>query len=333
VSDQLDLFAETDAAAAADHRAWYDQYGWTTETHGAPLQPLLADTDPYGPAIWQKVAAEWVLEHGNFGCLARCHVWRTPGLAPGNRGRGNWEQPADAYEQGPCTPEVMNLRIECDDPAHDRGNRGYHDRLHPGRPYRWNRAKQRDAAAGLEHRWNADGCYCLTAVLARGICLGCGWSGPIRHPEAGGEHVAVEDAHDHAFPGWRDLPVVPKRPEWGESKAARKAMQTWAARLAQVYPVGWLERGGPIRTDRGPIGSIGTRHVPEVAGYGGYDLSATPSFEQLTAAQQEEVTIYAQLLDEQWQVRTARAQAARVAEVEARNAEARTDTPLGGDVR
>jgi hypothetical protein len=323
-TDQLDLFAEVDAEDRAREREWYAQYGWTTETHGAPLQPLFADVDPYGPAAWQKVAGEWVREHGNFACLLRCHVWRIPSLEPGNSmGLGAQTRPAGEFLGGRCWPSQMRLTAECDDFTHDRGNRGYRDRLYPGQPYRMNRAKERDAAAGLEHRWNADGCYCVTVDVSRGICLGCGWSGPIRDNERGGSHLAVEDAHDHAFPGWRELPVVPKRPEWGEGQAARKAMARWVEHMHEVYPADWLERGGPIRTDRGPIGSLGTRHVPNATGFGGYDLSATPIWEQLSPLQQAEQAIYRQLMDEQWAVDRARRQAKAEADLAARNAAAK----------
>ena len=47
----------------------------------------------------------------------------------------------------------------------------------------------------------------------RGACLGCGWVSPRTHLlQAGGENAAVEDAHDHTHPGWRDLPVVAALP-------------------------------------------------------------------------------------------------------------------------
>ena len=42
----------------------------------------------------------------------------------------------------------------------------------------------------------------------RGACLGCGWAGIPRRDE----NVAVEDAHDHAWPGWRELPLVGRCP-------------------------------------------------------------------------------------------------------------------------
>jgi hypothetical protein len=308
-TDQLDLFAEQDAAEALVAAEEYRVNGWKTERHGAPLQPLFSDVDPYGPAVWAKVADEWVREFGNFGCLLRCHVWRVPGEGPGSMyGRTS----ADEMLGGRCFPAHMRLTAECDDPAHDRG-RDVGEALRTGRGF-----VPRDVVASFP-QWNADRCYCVQLDVSRGVCLGCGWTGPIRSRGEGGGHVAVEDAHDHAFPGWRELPVVLKRPEWGESKQARAAMQRWVEKIHEWYPADWLERGGPIRTDRGPIGSLGTRHVPGATGFGGYDLSATPIEEQLTPAQREEVAIYAQLIDEQWAFDRAR----RIAAKEAADAAAR----------
>jgi hypothetical protein len=314
---QLDLFAELDAAEAEVAREEYRVNGWKTEVHGVPLKPLFADVDPYGPVIWQKVAREWVREHGNFGCFFRCHVWRIGITEPGQDGLGS--QGAEPFSGGPCAPSYMTLRIDCDDEAHDRGNRGWRDHLHPGKPYRMNRAKERDAAAGREHRWNADGCYCITFWVARGVCLGCGWSGPIRSEEEGCGQAAVEDAHDHAFPGWREKPVVRRPPEWGSGEKAKADLRRWHDEVAELYGKAWLATGGPIRTDRGPIGSAGTRHVPGGSRFGGYDLSATPDWHQLTPAQQEEESIYRQLLDEQWDKRRAERTAERMAELEERN--------------
>jgi hypothetical protein len=37
--------------------------------------------------------------------------------------------------------------------------------------------------------------------LYRGGCLGCDWEGDVRERPSD----AVEDAHDHAWPGWRNL--------------------------------------------------------------------------------------------------------------------------------
>lgn len=88
----------------------------------------------------------------------------------------------------------------------------------------------------------------------------CGWA-----CDADGENAAVEAAHDHAFPGWRDLPAVD----------ARQGEKGWSAkdarRLVDVYGSDWLDTGGPIRTWRP---RFGLRHVPGRAPGGGYDMSA-----------------------------------------------------------
>ncbi|HKT03735.1 MAG TPA: DUF6349 family protein [Rugosimonospora sp.] len=106
-----------------------------------------------------------------------------------------------------------------------------------------------------------DECYCVGDLLYRGACRGCGWEGEPRD----GENAAVEDACDHAWPGWRDLPVVPRVPEDAKRHAA------WAQRVAARYPANWLVDGGPIRTRRS---GLGTRHVPGRTPFGGYDLAA-----------------------------------------------------------
>lgn len=96
--------------------------------------------------------------------------------------------------------------------------------------------------------------------LYRGACLGCDWEGETRRRH--GE--AVEDAHDHAWPGWRDLPAV-QRPKSNYDR--------WLTEIKRAYPRGWLEAGGPIVTVR-PDSRFG-RHEPGKAPGGGYDLAAT----------------------------------------------------------
>lgn len=105
-------------------------------------------------------------------------------------------------------------------------------------------------------------CSCVGSLVYRGACLHCDWEGGVRADE----NTAAEDAHDHAWPGWRDLPIVPRRPE------NPKAQPRWVETVQDAYPAGWLEAGGPIRTDRAPYG---TRHVPNHTGFGSYDLCGT----------------------------------------------------------
>ena len=101
-------------------------------------------------------------------------------------------------------------------------------------------------------------------LLYQMICEPCGW-----HSIAGNENAAVEAWHDHALPGWRDLPVVPgkviARTETGLSKVGR----VW---ITERYPQHMQIPGAPIITERAPYG---TRHVPGRSPWGGCDLSST----------------------------------------------------------
>ncbi|OBI29064.1 DUF6349 family protein [Mycolicibacter sinensis] len=106
-------------------------------------------------------------------------------------------------------------------------------------------------------------CQCVGGSVYRGACTGCSWEGPVR----GCENRAAEDAHDHSWPGWRELPVVPPAPESGTSKAQK---QRWIDAVAAAYPDGWLVSGGPILTSRGS--STGTRHAENRTPFGGYDM-------------------------------------------------------------
>ena len=110
-------------------------------------------------------------------------------------------------------------------------------------------------------------CLCVgRGGVYRGACLHCTWEGPLRD----GENAAAEDAHDHAWPGWRELPLVPRRPDTASnSQKTSAALRNWIARVNAAYPAGWLEASGPIRTSRS---TYGTRHVPNHTGFGGYDL-------------------------------------------------------------
>ncbi len=123
-------------------------------------------------------------------------------------------------------------------------------------------------------------CCCLGGLYYRGACLGCPWEGPVRDHE----NPAVEDAHDHSWPGWRDLPTVPRRPDTGSgtSSAARTRLTGWAAQVHAAYPAGWLTGGGPIRTQRQ---AARTRHVPAHSGFGGYDLAVLAPQPQATQQQ------------------------------------------------
>ncbi len=72
--------------------------------------------------------------------------------------------------------------------------------------------------------------------LKRGACFGCVWEGPDRTTI----NSAIEDAYDHAFPGWRALPAV-----------VRKPRSDWLGEVSRVYPGSWFQSGGPITIVRG----------------------------------------------------------------------------------
>jgi hypothetical protein len=94
----------------------------------------------------------------------------------------------------------------------------------------------------------------------RGACLGCEWEGP----DWRSERDAVEDAHDHCWPGWRDLPAA---------RPSGTNYQRWLEEVKRAYPEAWLDAGGPIVTVRAD--SRFSRHMPAKAPGGGYDLAAT----------------------------------------------------------
>jgi hypothetical protein len=117
------------------------------------------------------------------------------------------------------------------------------------------------------HRWEDETpCQCVGGTLHRGMCLYCDWEGPDRVSE----RKAIEDAHDHAWPGWRDLPVVPRWPEEGSGKKKGMARAAWWAKVHELYPPGWVEQGGPILTRR-QTGSTGA-HQGWSHPHGGWDL-------------------------------------------------------------
>ena len=102
--------------------------------------------------------------------------------------------------------------------------------------------------------------------MYRGVCTWCDWESSHFWSD---ENTAVEDALDHAWPGWRDVPVLEKSPEGGSSAAAKKKLHKWRDQMDALYPPGWVAQGGPIKTWR-EYGA--TRHVPNRSGFGGYDL-------------------------------------------------------------
>jgi hypothetical protein len=104
-----------------------------------------------------------------------------------------------------------------------------------------------------------------------GACLGCGWVSPNAHLFGqGGENAAVEAAHDHTHPEWREVPIVAAVPAPDSPSQYARQIARWREQWEPLLPVGWLDAGGPVRTprDRGA-----TRHVPCRAPGGGYDLA------------------------------------------------------------
>jgi hypothetical protein len=149
-----------------------------------------------------------------------------------------------------------------------RGSHAWHAQLGSvrfGAEQRTSTCRPTILTADLRCDHSSEDCFCMGDLLYRGACLHCEWEGSVRDCE----NSAVEDAHDHAWPGWRDLPLVGRRPEAGTSAKQKQTMARWVERINDRYPTGWLETGGPIRTTRR---RYGTRHVPNHTGFGGYDL-------------------------------------------------------------
>jgi hypothetical protein len=109
-------------------------------------------------------------------------------------------------------------------------------------------------------------CSCIGGRVYRAFCS-CHWTSPVFADE--GE--AVAGWHDHAWPGWRDLPVVPHnvRPPSGGITKKTKAALAW---VEDRYPAGFQTAGAPIVTQRA---YLGTRCVPGYSPWGGYDISST----------------------------------------------------------
>lgn len=100
-------------------------------------------------------------------------------------------------------------------------------------------------------------------LLYQAVCDPCLWH------ELGEEAQVVEAWHDHALPGWRDLPVVPLNVRVRNETGLTKLARTW---IAESYPEHMQMPGAPIITERQ---EYATRHVPGYSPWGGYDLSST----------------------------------------------------------
>jgi hypothetical protein len=94
-------------------------------------------------------------------------------------------------------------------------------------------------------------------LMHQAICASCRW-----HHISPSERDAVEAWHDHAFPGWRDLPILPGNLRWDDDTKVR----AW---IDQNYPAGWHRDGVPIRTHRAANSS---RPVENRSPFGGFDI-------------------------------------------------------------
>lgn len=101
-------------------------------------------------------------------------------------------------------------------------------------------------------------------LLTQGVCGPCRW-----HSIDRSEQRIVEAWHDHAMPGWRDLPVMPDELARFDSPKHTAAAAAW---IAETYPERWQRPGVPIRTTRA---QHATRHVPGRSPLGGYDMAVT----------------------------------------------------------
>jgi hypothetical protein len=114
------------------------------------------------------------------------------------------------------------------------------------------------------HREPHGGCQCVGDLIYQAICEPDGW-----HVIAADENTAVEGWHDHAFPGWRELPIVPARLRSIDQPGLSKAAKKW---IAEHYPPSMQIVGAPVITERS---DGGTRHVPGRSPWAGYDISHT----------------------------------------------------------
>lgn len=104
-------------------------------------------------------------------------------------------------------------------------------------------------------------------VSYRAACRACDW---ISTPLFESENAAVEAAHDHSHPGFRDLPAVELPAGWRQNPDT-KQIQAARTLLEGHYPPGWIAAGGaPSWSYRHPRA---TRHVPGGGLFGGYDLA------------------------------------------------------------
>ncbi|MEV8337926.1 MAG: hypothetical protein EPO52_15280 [Herbiconiux sp.] len=101
-------------------------------------------------------------------------------------------------------------------------------------------------------------------LIYQAVCEPCDW-----HHVSGTENGAVEGWHDHAVPGWRELPVIPAQVRVREQSSLTKLGRRW---IEAHYPPEMQVPGAPMITERA---RYATRHVAGHSPWGGYDLSST----------------------------------------------------------
>lgn len=105
------------------------------------------------------------------------------------------------------------------------------------------------------------------ALMTQGICPACTW-----HMIDRSESAIVEAWHDHALPGWRSLPIMPRKLSEQLGRGNKKAEAAALAWLQENYPPEWARPGVPVRSYRHPMGG---RAVPGRSPLGhGYDIAA-----------------------------------------------------------
>jgi len=166
---------------------------------------------------------------------------------------------------------IAPLTIEEIDAAGEEYRRQFGNfGMHVGHPHIWHHGyNATDATEGhpfvlvtadlgcsyQEHPPEVGPCCCVGDRVHRGVC-GCGWVTAIYAVE----EPPIAEWHDHAWPGWRILPIVPS----GTMK-----VREW---MDDAYPAGWVVSGAPVITLRA---AGGTRSVAGRAPMGGFDLSST----------------------------------------------------------
>ncbi|MEJ6554056.1 DUF6349 family protein [Microbacterium esteraromaticum] len=195
--------------------------------------PLNFTRDYYHPddlaaaTRWLKVA-----EGRSLGsAVGRIHTWQF-GITTG------WVVPEGEAEHSMC---ILDCCLDCFG-IDGHGIDYEHRRSYPLAPGEVMRTPMR--------------CSCVGGRVFQSVCSVCEW-----HHNASHESEVVEAWHDHAFPGWRDLPVAP-------TGLDEKKVAAWAK---STYPPEWQVPAAPIRTWRS---QYSTRHVPGRSPWGGFDLSA-----------------------------------------------------------